>query len=367
LQGRPLKGYDRRVKKTFLYDEHLAQGGKMVDFSGWLLPVQYGGILKEHECVRTACGVFDTSHMGELRVTGIGAKAFVNRVISNNLEKIQAGQALYSPLLTEQGTFVDDLIVYEISDSEVFIVVNASNIDKDFSWILSKQKAFSFSGTVANESEAYSMLAVQGPKAPEVLDKIFPGEYAKLKAFSFSQLTYQGSGLFFSRTGYTGEEGVELIVKNEAAVALFQALLKAGAAPCGLGARDSLRLEKGYSLYGHEIDETTNAFEAGLGWTVDMGKKDFVGKAALEKIKAGKLSRKLVGLTMIDKGIPRNLYDIVKESGEKIGYVTSGTHAPSLGENIALAYIPADYAGEKILVDIRGKKLWAKIGKRKFI
>lgn len=339
----------------------------MVDFSGWLLPVQYSGILKEHETVRTDCGVFDTSHMGELRVKGPGAKAFVNRVISNNLDKISVGQALYSPLLTEEGTFVDDLIVYEISESEIFIVVNASNIEKDFAWICSKQKEFSFTGSVENESETYSMLAVQGPKAPAVLDKIFPGEYSKLKPFSFSQLNFQGSGLFFSRTGYTGEEGVELIVKNEGAVALFQALLKAGAVPCGLGARDSLRLEKGYSLYGHEIDDTTNAFEAGLGWTVDMSKKDFVGKAALERIKAAKPARKLVGLTMIDKGIPRNLYDVVTESGEKIGYITSGTHAPSLGQNIALAYIPADYAGEKILVDIRGKKLWAKIGKRKFI
>ncbi len=354
------------MKKTILYDQHVALGGKVVDFSGWLLPVQYVGILKEHDAVRKACGIFDTSHMGEIRIKGDGAKTFVNRLISNNLERIAPGQALYSPLLKEDGTFVDDLIAYEFAPDEIFLVVNASNIEKDFEWIKSKQIPTD-KVAVVNESDSYSMLAVQGPKAPDVLNKIFPGEYARLKSFSFSRPIFQECGILFSRTGYTGEEGVELIVPNSVAVELFNALLAAGAVPCGLGARDSLRLEKGFSLYGHEIDETTNALEAGLGWTVDFGKPDFIGKSALEKIKSEKPRRKLVGLTMIDQGIPRNAHSVVNENGEALGVVTSGTHSPSTGKNIALAYVPADYTADTIFVDVRGKKIRAKIGKRRFV
>jgi len=352
------------LKKTALYDAHLAHGGRMVDFGGWSLPVQYLSVIREHEAVRGACGVFDTSHMGQLFVRGKGSVPFLQKLLSNNVDRIGAGRSIYSGLLTEAGTFVDDLIANRVSDEEFLLVVNASNIDKDEAWI--RKHAAGFEVTVENASETLSMLAIQGKTAPALLEKLFPGEYGKLGSFSFSRAAWKGAPAFFCRTGYTGEAGVEVILPNEAAPALFEAVLAAGAVPCGLGSRDSLRLEKGYSLYGHEIDDTTNALEAGLGWTVDFSKPDFIGKSALAAVKAEGPKRRLVGLVMEERGVPRNGYPVHGLGGEAIGAVTSGTFGPSLKENIALAYVPAAYREPQVKVAIRDKQLTARITKRDF-
>jgi aminomethyltransferase len=352
------------LKKTALYDAHLAHGGRMVDFGGWSLPVQYVSVIQEHEAVRNACGVFDTSHMGQILVRGKAAFPFIQKLLSNNLERIGDGRSLYSGLLTEAGCFVDDLIVSQVSREEYLLVVNASNIEKDETWI--RKHAAGFEVTVENASGKLAMLAIQGKTAPAVLEKLFPGEYGKLGSFSFSACQWKGAPAFFCRTGYTGEAGVEVILANESATGLFEAVLAAGAVPCGLGSRDSLRLEKGYSLYGHEIDETTNALEAGLGWTVDFSKPDFIGKSALSKIKAEGPARRLVGLVMEERGVPRNGYAVHAMGGETIGHVTSGTFGPSLKESIALAYVPRGYGEAKVKVAIRDKLLVARVTKRDF-
>ncbi len=358
------------MKKTVLYDTHVKLGGRLIDFGGWLLPVMYSSVLTEHDAVRSGCGIFDTSHMGEIRLKGTDAFHFVNFLLSNNLERIKPGKAIYSGLLYENGTFVDDLIAYYLSKEEIFLVVNASNIEKDFDWISSQIVKSGMKVTAVNESSQFSMLAVQGKKAPEYLEKKFPGVYTKLEAFGFVQMKDQGQDLFVTRTGYTGEAGVEIVLPNDLAVGVWNEFGAMGVTPAGLGARDSLRLEQGYSLYGHEINDQTNALEAGLSWTVDFSKSDFIGKKALTDLKAAGLKRKLVGLTMLDRGIPRDgykLFDSPEVSGIEIGIVTSGTYSPTLKQNIALAYLPSDYASQEVYVEVRDKKLKAKLGKRVFV
>ena len=354
-------------KKTALYENHVKHGGRIVDFAGWALPVQYESMIKEHNAVREAAGVFDCSHMGQFFVSGPDAYDYVNYMISNNLDKIESGRGLYSGLLYEDGTFVDDIIVYLKSKEDIFIVVNAANIEKDFEWFTKQLAASSFDAKVENKSESYSLLAVQGPSAPEFIDKFFPGVYGNLKTFGHAEISYEGGNGFICRTGYTGEAGVELIVENSIAPKLLDALIEVGVIPCGLGSRDSLRLEKGFSLYGHEITNETNAIEAGLAWVCDLSKDNFIGKDALVKIKEEGLKRKLVGFKASVRPIPREGDKFVDEDGNEIGFITSGSMSPILNCGIGLGYLPKNFDGKTVKVQTRRKLMEVELCKRTFV
>ena len=354
-------------QKTALHDNHVKHGGRIVDFAGWALPVQYESIIKEHKAVREEAGVFDCSHMGQLFVSGPDAYDYVNYMISNNLDKISEGRGLYTGLLYGNGTFVDDIIVYLRSREDIFIVVNAANVDKDFEWFKSQLEASDFDAQISNQSAEYSLLAVQGPKAPEKLESLFPDVYTSLATFGHSEIEFAGGRGFMCRTGYTGEAGVELIIENAVAGELLDTLISTGIVPCGLGARDSLRLEKGFSLYGHEINDTTNALEAGLGWVCDLTKADFLGKAALVKIKEQGTTRKLVGFKATVRPIPREGDKFVNAQGEEIGYVTSGTMSPLLNCGIGLGYLDKSYQGETVQVQTRRKLMDVELCSRSFV
>jgi aminomethyltransferase len=353
--------------KTALYENHVKHGGRIVDFAGWALPVQYDSMIKEHNAVREAAGVFDCSHMGQFFVSGPDAYEFVNYMISNNLDKIEAGRGLYTGLLYENGTFVDDIIVYLKSKEDLFIVANAANIDKDFAWFTEQLAKSSFDVKLANKSADYSLLAVQGPTAPEYIEKLFPGVYSSLKTFGHAEISYGGGQGFLCRTGYTGEAGVELILENAIAPQVLDELIDAGVVPCGLGSRDSLRLEKGYSLYGHEITNETNALEAGLGWVCDLTKGSFVGKDALVAIKAGAKKRKLVGFKATVRPIPREGDKFVDADGNEIGFVTSGSMSPILNCGIGLGYLSTDFVGDSVQIQTRRKLMEVELCKRTFV
>lgn len=353
--------------KTALYDNHVKHGGRIVDFAGWDLPVQYESMIKEHMAVREDAGIFDCSHMGQFFVSGPDAYDFVNFMISNNLDKVGEGRGLYSGLLYENGTFVDDIIVYVRSRTDIFIVVNAANIDKDYAWFSEKLAVSDFDAKLDNRSDEFSLLAVQGPKAPEYLEKFFPGTYEGLSTFGHADIEFDGGKGFMCRTGYTGEAGVELIVENSIAPALFDALIDSGVTPCGLGARDSLRLEKGFSLYGHEITNETNAIEAGLGWVCDLSKESFIGKEALEKIKAEGTARKLVGFKSTTRPIPRDGDVFVDDNGNEIGIVCSGSMSPMLNCGIGLGYLPKSFEGTVAKVQTKRKLMEVELCKRTFV
>lgn len=353
--------------KTALYDNHEKHGGRIVDFAGWALPVQYDSIIKEHLAVRENSGVFDCSHMGQFFVSGPDASQFVNYMISNNLDKIEAGRGLYTGLLYENGTFVDDIIVYKKAEDNIFMVVNAANVDKDFAWFTEKLKESNFDAQIVNRSDEYSLLAVQGPEAPEKLNQLFPGLYDQLKTFGHCDIEFAGESGLMCRTGYTGEAGVELIVKNAVAGELFDALIEIGVKACGLGSRDSLRLEKGFSLYGHEINDQTNALEAGLGWVCDLNKENFIGKEALQKVKAEGTSRKLIGFKANVRPIPRDGDTLLDTEGNEIGFVTSGTMSKALDCGIGLAYISKAYSGDTVQVQTRRKLMEVEICGRTFV
>lgn len=355
------------MKKTACYDVHLDLGAKMVDFAGWSMPVQYGSMIKEHESVREACGLFDCSHMGQVFVEGSDAEAFIQKLISNNLQRIRHGKAIYSGMLTEAGTFVDDLIVYWRGENRFMIIVNASNIEKDVAWMKQVAETEGQNVEVDDRSEGHGLLAIQGPQAPQVVEKLFPGVYGELESFSFVETQHAGAPGFICRTGYTGEAGVEVIFPNEVMPQLMRAFIEAGALPCGLGARDSLRLEKGYSLYGHEITDETHALEAGLAWTVDLAKTDFIGKAALEKVKAEGQAHRLIGFVMEERAIARHGDDVCDAQGQAIGKVTSGVFSPALKKGIGLAYVPSDLEGDEVFMKVRKKVMKAKRHKRAFV
>ncbi|MEO5953299.1 MAG: glycine cleavage system aminomethyltransferase GcvT, partial [Chloroflexia bacterium] len=344
------------LKATPLNAVHRQLGAKMVDFGGWDMPVQYRGILDEHKAVRTGVGIFDVSHMGEIVVRGPQALELVNHISTNDAAKLKVGQVHYSGMLYEHGGFVDDILVHKVADDEYFICVNASNQDKDFDHIVSHN---SFQATVENAGPRYAQIAVQGPKALAVCQKLTTTELEPIQYYWFVDGEFAGVPARIARTGYTGEDGFEVYVSPDAAVSVWGAILEAGAefgiVPCGLGARNTLRLEAKMALYGHEIDATISPYEAGLGWIVKLDKGDFVGKAALEAQKAAGLTRKLVGFEMIGRGIGRDGYEI-EVDGEKAGWVTSGGPAPTLGKNIGLCYLPVTLAvpGSKIFVVIRG-------------
>ncbi|MGE0761726.1 MAG: glycine cleavage system aminomethyltransferase GcvT [Bdellovibrionales bacterium] len=357
-------------RQTPLTAEHEKLGAKMVDFAGWYMPVEYKGLRQEHMNTRENVGLFDVSHMGEIRVKGPKSLETLQWLTSNDVAKVQKGQAQYGLLTNDKGGIVDDLIIYCVEYGQDYLVcVNASNTEKDFKWM----KAHNRGAEISDESSLWGQIAVQGPKALKLIAKVFSQAAADAPGFHFTWESFQGARCMIARTGYTGEEGVEVFVPAEKTVALWQEMLKQGEAfgaqPVGLGARDTLRTEMKYSLYGHEIDDESNPYEAGLGWVVKPDQKDFVGKEPMLKYKAAGLKRKLIGLIMTERGIPRAGYALFSFDNKEIGKVTSGTVSPSLNDNIGIAYVDVAFAevGTLLNVDIRGRKVQARVVKTPFI
>src|SRR5215212_5971458 len=348
------------LKKTPLNAVEKELGGKMVDFGGWELPVQYSGILDEHEAVRTDVGLFDVSHMGEITVTGPAALELLQRTTCNDVSKLEDGRAQYNGLLYPTAGFVDDILIYRNSRDDYFVVVNASNSDKDFEWLLDCAKGTDTE--VKNVSADYAQLAIQGPRAQELLQPLTDIDLTPMKYYRFEKGTVDGAPAIVSRTGYTGEDGFEVYVAPDQAPRLFRKLVEAGAKPCGLGARDTLRLEAKMALYGNDIDHSTTPIEADLGWIVKLEKGDFMGRDVLDREKQEGPRRKLVGFEMVERGIARHGYPVVDGSDE-IGVVTSGTHSPTLKKAIGLAYLPSGKTapGTEFTVLIRGKETRARV------
>jgi aminomethyltransferase len=340
------------LKQTPLNAVHRQMGAKMVPFGGWDMPVQYRGILDEHKAVRGAAGIFDVSHMGEIEFRGPAALDAVQRLTSNDASRLQVGQVQYSALTTDAGTFVDDLTVYRFADDYYMATVNASNIDKDYAWMRDHTRG---NVEVRNLSDETALIAVQGPKAVEILQKLTPVDLNAIKYYWFARGKVLGQDGIVSRTGYTGEDGFEVYLPPQHAAALWNALMEAGRAfgllPCGLGARDTLRLEAKMALYGNDIDDRHTVLEADLGWILKLEKGEFIGKAALGKQKAQGITRKLVGFEMVGRGIARSHYKIVK-NGQPIGEVTSGSPAPWLNKNIGLGYVAAEHSAVGTEFDI---------------
>ncbi len=346
-------------KRTALFTEHTALGAKMVPFAGYEMPVQYTGISAEHEAVRTRAGIFDVSHMGEFMVRGAGAEPLLQSVTSNDLTKLIDGKAQYSCFPNETGGIVDDLLIYRIEKGIYMLVVNASNIEKDWNWLSEANDKGGFCADLKNISERTALISVQGPKATEILQKLCTHDLNSLSYYSFTKGTIAGIGnVLISATGYTGAGGYELYLDDTHAVALWRSILEAGTSagllPAGLGARDTLRLEMGYCLYGNDINDTTSPLEAGLGWITKFTKEFTASEILAEQKKNGPV-RKLIGFTMNGRGIPRHGYEIRNTAGESIGEVTSGTHSPSLSNGIGLGYVQAAYAaaGTEIHIIIR--------------
>jgi aminomethyltransferase len=348
------------LKKTPLNAAHRALNAKMVDFGGWDMPVQYpAGILVEHAAVREQAGLFDVSHMGELRVQGKDALAYLQKLTPNDVSKLKVGQCHYSAFLYENGTFVDDLLIYKEAEDHYLIVVNAGNIDKDFAW--AKRHAAGFDVSVTNESDDTGQIALQGPKAEGMLQPLTDTRLSDMAYYHFAHGHVKGIACLISRTGYTGEDGFELYCAAKDAEKLWKLLLEAGTPmgllPAGLGCRNTLRLECKMALYGHEIDDHIHALDAGLGWIVKFDKGDFIGRDALLKAKEQGLTRKLVGFKTTEKrDIARDGMAVMR-NGEKVGFVTSGAPCPTVGQNIGLAYVPVANAklGETIQIEIRGR------------
>lgn len=324
---------------------HKRAGAKLIEFAGFLLPVSYRGILQEHKTVRTGAGVFDVSHMGEFEVRGRQADAFVDHLITNRFAGVDVGQAVYTPMCLPDGGIVDDLIAYKFED-RAMLVVNAANVEGDWAWVNEVAKGFDV--TLENVSDRIAQLAVQGPHAAEIFEGLVPDTALDLGFYRFTGTSLWGTPMVFSRTGYTGEDGFELYFDAAQGEHVWDELFKAGAKvglePIGLGARDTLRLEMAYCLYGNDIDRTTHPLEAGLGWTVKLDKPDFVGKAALVAAKTAGLTRRLVGLEVDAPRVARHGWDVLDATDAAVGHVTSGTSSPTLGRNIALAYVPSGAA-----------------------
>jgi aminomethyltransferase len=354
------------LKQTPLNAVHRALGAKMVDFGGWDMPVQYpAGILAEHQAVRTQAGLFDVSHMGEIRVKGPQAMAFLDWLTPNAVTKLTLGQIHYTGFLTEQGTFVDDLLIHKLSDTEFLLVVNASNADKDFAWV--QEHASKWDVTVTNESDATAQVALQGPRSLEILQPFVDIDLAAIKYYWFAPGHFQGLPVLLARTGYTGEDGFEVYSAADKGVQVWNTLLEAGKPlgliPAGLGCRNTLRLESKMALYGHEIDDTTNALEADLAWIIKLQKGDFLGREALLEVQAKGLQRKLAAFRMKEKrDIARDGMPVI-EAGQAIGHVTSGAPSVTLGANIGLAYVPVAKTaiGTPIQIEIRGRACDAEI------
>ncbi len=358
------------MKTTPLTDSHIALGAKMVDFAGFYMPVRYTSDIEEHNCVRNAVGMFDVSHMGEFIVKGEQALPFLQKIVSNDIAKLEKGQALYGYLPNETGGIVDDLLVYHLDDGNYMCVVNAGNIDKDWAWF---NKHNTENAELHNISDETALLAIQGPKATEALQSLTSVDLSSIPYYRFTRGSFAGvDNVIISATGYTGAGGFELYFNKAHAVDIWNKILEAGKPfglqPIGLGARDTLRLEKGFCLYGNDIDDTTSPLEAGLSWVTKFN-KDFIAKDILLQQKAEGLKKKLVGFTMIDRGIPRGHYIIKDAEGSEIGTVTSGTQSPTLGYGVGLGYIDFVHASNdsEIYIDIRGKLLKAKVVKLPFL
>ncbi|MBI5085677.1 MAG: glycine cleavage system aminomethyltransferase GcvT [Acidobacteria bacterium] len=338
--------------KTPLNDTHRALGARMVDFGGWDMPVQYSGIIEEHITVRTAAGLFDVSHMGELEIRGRQALDLVNHVTTNNAAKLAVGQVHYSGLLYEHGGFVDDILVHKVADDHYFLCVNAGNQQKDFEHIAGHNR---WECSVENNGSKYAQIAIQGPKAQTILQRLTRTDLSQMKYYWFADGEVSGQWARIARTGYTGEDGFEIYVAPEHAGARWQELMEAGRGegvkPVGLGARNTLRLEAGMALYGHEIDATITPLEAGLAWIVKFDKGDFLGRSVLEKQKAEGLKRKLCGFEMRGRGIGRDGYE-VRVAGTPAGWVTSGGPAPALNKNIGMCYLPAEKAAAGLEIEV---------------
>ncbi|MDP4729735.1 MAG: glycine cleavage system aminomethyltransferase GcvT [Schleiferiaceae bacterium] len=354
-----------QLKKTPLYDQHVALGAKMVPFAGYEMPVQYAGVSHEHHVVRQKVGMFDVSHMGEFWVEGADATAFLNSVTSNDVAKLTPGKVQYSCLPNATGGIVDDLLVYCVNDTKYMLVVNASNMAKDWAWL--QQFAGNFDVRMTDVSEGTALLAVQGPLAAQALQSLTDLDLGAMTYYTFGIGSFAGvSNVVVSATGYTGAGGFEIYIPNAHAAAAWDAIIAAGAPlglePIGLGARDTLRLEMGFCLYGNDIDDTTSPIEAGLGWITKFT-KEFTNSAALKAQKEAGVARKLVGIKLLERGVPRHGYPIVDASGAAVGEVTSGTMAPSLNEAIGMAYVPTASAapGSTVFVEIRGKALKAEV------
>lgn len=356
---------DDTLKRTPLHARHVAHQARMVPFAGWEMPVEYSGVTDEHVAVRTRAGLFDVSHMGEIEVAGNDALAAVQHMTSNDASKLRLGQAQYSGLMTPDGTFVDDLLVYRLEDSHFLFVVNAANIAKAYRWI--KDRISGFGDAVAvNTSNRYALLAIQGPAAREILQQLTAVDLSALKYYWFTTGEVAGVKAIVSRTGYTGEDGFELFVPPASAEHVWSSLVRAGEPtgliPAGLGARDTLRLEAAMRLYGNDIDESTSVLEAGLGWIVGWGKGSFLGRERLEREKAEGSPRTLVGFEVLERGIARQGHD-VWVGGEKVGSVTSGTQTPWLKKAIGMAYLPTPIAtpDRELEIDIRGRRVRARV------
>ncbi len=356
-------------QKTPLYNEHVRLNARMVDFAGWVMPIQYEGLKEEHFATRNNVGLFDVSHMGEIRVQGPKAVETLQWLTTNDISKLEKGQAQYGLLPNDQGGLVDDIFVYCLEkNSDYLVCVNASNKDKDFAWMIKHNKG----AAITDESSQWGQIAIQGPNAIKLCDSVFgAGVVSSMNRNEIKVSTFENYKIMIATTGYTGEKGCEVFVEAAGTEKLWKALLAdpIAAKPIGLGARDTLRTEMKYSLYGHEIDDTTNPYEAGLGWAMKPLAKDFMSKAAIVAVKEKGLQKKLIGLKMVDRGIPRQGYEVKTADGQKIGWITSGTHSPTLDEPIGIAYVDSKFSAEasEIFVDIRGKLVKACVVKTPFV
>ena len=358
------------LKSTSLSQVHIDLGAKMVPFAGYNMPVLYKNLIQEHHAVRNSVGVFDVSHMGEVYITGPQAYALVEYITSNDVSSLTDGRVHYSCMPNDEGGIVDDLLVYRFNEEKYLLVINASNIDKDVAWMTKQNEKFG--ATITNASDDYSLLAVQGPNAIHTLQKLTSVNLSDIPYYHFVEGNLAGIEMIISNTGYTGAGGFELYVKNNEALTLWNEVFKAGEEfsiePCGLGARDTLRLEKGFCLYGNDINDSTSPIEAGLGWITKFNQPFHMSDYHL-KIKEDKPKKKLVGFELIDRGIPRQHYPICDASGAVIGEVTSGTQSPSLNKAIGLGYVASEFskAGSEIFIEVRGKLLKAVVCKIPFL
>lgn len=356
---------DNEIRKTCLHDRHVALGAQMSPFGGFDMPIQYAGIVEEHQAVRTACGVFDVSHMGEVEITGPEAEKYVNHIFTNDVTDAPDGKCFYGMMLHPNGGTVDDLLVYKRSTTDYFLVINASNIDKDVAWITSHADGFDVK--VENLSDNLGELAIQGPDAERIVEAVVGLKCSDLEFYTFKDAEIDGVPVIVSRTGYTGEDGFEIYAPHDVTVKLWDKLMDAGVAPCGLGCRDTLRFEVGLPLYGDELADDITPLEAGLGMFAKLDKQ-FIGRDALAVQKAEGVTRKIVGIELVDRAIPRHGYEVLNEADEVIGTVTTGYHAISVDKSIAMALVDARYAamGTPLKVKIRRKVFPATVVSKKF-
>lgn len=358
---------EENLKKTCLYDKHISMGAKMSPFAGYMMPIQYSGITEEHKAVRQRAGVFDVSHMGEIIVRGPESAKFVNHVFTNDIEGMESGHILYGMMLYPEGGTVDDLLVYkEFQPDTYMLVVNASNIEKDYEWLLSN--AGPYNVLIENVSDGIGQLAVQGPQSEALVSKVLGAEISSMAFYTFQAFIINGARVIVSRTGYTGEDGFEIYAPPSSIDVFWDAFLEAGALPCGLGCRDTLRFEAGLPLYGSELSEEISPLEAGLGMFCKLEKEDFIGKKSLEKQKESGLSRKSVGIELLDKAVPRAGYPVELEDGTQIGEVTTGYRSISLDKSLCFALVEAGSSslGSNLYIRIRKKVFPAIVVKKRF-